>query len=122
MDDRAPLLSADEVFAVNKNLRWVALTTASGEVLLNEVRPGVASYSPREYDENFVRLGPLTMLGVAEKYTDYVSGVDCVVVFFGLVIGVYTRLGSQVLSVTMEKDMQALSQYLEWLRKKKTSL
>lgn len=110
------------MFAVSKKIRWVALTTARGDAVLNQMRPGVESYSSAQADEEFVRLGPLSLLGIAEKYSGYLKGVDSVVVWFGLVACVYSRLGSQVISVSIEKDNEAVSQFLSWLEKKKSQL
>jgi hypothetical protein len=50
------------------------------------------------------------------------NGVEDVVVHYGLVIHVFARLGSQILDVSIEKDNDALSQFLNWLKKKKTEL
>jgi hypothetical protein len=117
MVSETPVVTVDEVFAVNSKIRWVGLTTAGGEVVLNQMRPGVQSHSPTQADEEFVKLGPLTLLGVAERYSEYLKGVDSVVVWFGLAVCVYARLGSQVISVSIEKDTEALSQFLNWLNK-----
>lgn len=122
MVSETPVVTADEVFAVSKKIRWVALTTERGDVVLNQVRPGVKSYSPTQADEEFVRLGPLTFLGVAEKYSEYLNGVDSVVVWFGLAVCAYSRLGSQVISVSIEKETEPLSQFQTWLEKKKSLL
>lgn len=120
MTSTTPVVTADEVFGVNKKIRWVALTTARGDVVLNQMRPGVESYSSAQADEDFVRLGPLSMLGIAEKYSEYLKGVESVVVWFGLAVCVYSRLGSQVISVSIEKDNEAVSVFLSWLEKKKS--
>jgi len=82
----------------------------------------VVSYSPKDADEEFVTLGPLTLLGVAEKYSEYLKGVEYVAVGFGVVICVYTRLGSQILSISLEKDSKALARCLAWLTRKKKAL
>lgn len=116
-----PVVSPEEIFHVNKKIRWAALTTDRGDVIYSQQRPGVESFSPAQFDEEFVHLGPLTLLGTAEKYSEYLRGVDHVVVWFGAVISVYTRVGSQVLSVTLEKDLDALSQFLGWLENKKSA-
>lgn len=108
----------DEVFSLSEKMRWVGLTTDKGEVIFNQMRPGVASLSPTEFDEEFVKLGPLTIIGVAERYSEYVKGVEYVVVGFGTVMCVYARLGSHVISVSLEKDQEALARYLRWLEAK----
>jgi hypothetical protein len=113
---------ADEIFTLSDKIRWVGLTTDRGDVLLNQMRPGLASYSPKEFDEEFVSLGPLTLVGVAEKYSQYLKGVEYVVVGFGSAICVYSRLGSNVVSVSLEKDQEALARYLSWLAKKRASM
>ena len=113
---------AEEVFAVSDKIRWVGLTTDRGDVLLNQMRPGLASYSPKEFDEEFVRLGPITLVGVAEKYSEYLKGVEYVAVGFGSAICVYARFGSHVISVSLEKNQEALARYVAWLAKKVTSL
>ena len=113
-----PIVTAQEMFDVDRKVRWVALATDRGEVLLNQVKPGVNSYSPSDADREFVSLGPLTILGVCERYSGYLKGVDYVVVWFGLVICVYARLGSQVMAVSIEKDREALMNFLDWLEVK----
>ncbi len=122
MTSATPVVTAEEVFAVNKKIRWVALTTDRGDVVLSQMRPGIQSYSPAQADEEFVKLGPLTLLGIAEKYSEYLRGVDNVVVWFGLAVCAYARLGTQVISVSIEKEMEALSQFLTWLEKKRSDL
>lgn len=122
MIPETPVVTADEVFAVNSKIRWVGLTTADGEVVLNQMRPNVRSHTPTEVDEEFITLGPLTVLGVAEKYSKFSKGVEDVVVHYGLVIHVFVRLGSQILDVSIEKDNEALFQFLSWLNKKKAEL
>lgn len=116
-----PIVSPEEIFQVNKKIRWAALTTDRGDVIYSQQRPGVESFSPAQIDEEFIQLGPLTLLGTAEKYSEYLRGVDHVVVWFGVAISVYSRVGSQVISVTIEKDLDALSQFLSWLENKKSA-
>lgn len=116
-----PIISPEEIFQVNKKIRWAALTTDRGDVIYSQQRPGVESFSPAQVDEEFIQLGPLTLLGTAEKYSEYLRGVDHVVVWFGVAISVYSRVGSQVISVTIEKDLDALSQFLSWLENKKSA-
>ena len=113
-----PIVTPDEVFAVNKKIRWVALATDKGEVILNRMRPGVRSRTPEGVDEEFVTLGPLTMLGVAEKYSKYLEGVENVAVWYGLMAHIYARLGHQVIAVSIEKDRLALVSFLDWLEGK----
>ncbi len=117
-----PAVSLDEVFSVNKRIRWAALTSDRGEVIYCQQRPAVESYSPTPFDQEFVQLGPLTLLGTAEKYSEYLKGVDHVVVWFGAVIAVFSRIETQVLSVTIEKDLDVLSQFLDWLTDMKTRI
>ncbi len=107
-----------EVFSLSEKMRWVGLTTDRGEVVVNQMRPGVASRSPKEFDEDFLSLGPLTLIGVAEKYSEYLNGVEYVVVGFGEAVCVYARLGSHIISVSLEKDQDALNRYLGWLEAK----
>ena len=116
-----PIVSPEEIFRVSKKIRWAALTTDRGDVIYSKQRPAVESFSPPHIDEEFVQLGPLTLLGTAEKYSEYLKGVDHIVVWFGVAIAVYSRVGSQVLSVTIEKDLDALSQFSDWLQSKKSA-
>jgi len=117
-----PIVTADEVFAANNKIRWVGLATAGGEVILNQMRPNVKSLTSTEVDEEFITLGPLTVLGVAEKYSEFLNGVEDIVAHYGLVIHVFSRLGSQILDVSMEKDNEALFQFISWLNRKKAKL
>jgi hypothetical protein len=61
-------------------------------------------------------------LGVAEEYSECLKGVESVVVWFGLAVCVYARLGSQVISVSIEKETESLSQLLSWIEKKRSQL
>lgn len=122
MASATPVVTAEEVFGASEKIRWVALTTDRGDVILNQMRPRVKSHSPAQFDQDFVKLGPLTLLGVAEKYSQYLTGVDSIIVRFGLVDCVYARLGSQVISVSMEKEIEALSRFLNWLEKKSDAI
>ena len=115
-----PTVSPEEVFRVDKKIRWAALTSDRGEVVYCQQRPTFESFSPTLFDQEFVQLGPLTLLGTAEKYSQYLEGVDHIVVWFGAVVGVFSRIDSQVLSVTIEKDLAVLSQFLEWLEDRKS--
>jgi len=116
-----PVVLPEEIFRVNKKIRWAALTTDRGDVIYNQQRPSVESFSPAQFDEEFIQLGPLTLLGSAERYSEYLRGVDHIVVWFGAVIAVFSRVGSQVLSVTIEKDRDTLSEFLDWLENKKSA-
>ncbi len=122
MSMQKPLVTADEVFAVNGRIRWVALATDKGDVLLNEMRPGLQSYSPTDVDREFVTLGPLTIIGVCEKYSEYLKGVEYVVVWFGLAVCIYARLGAQILAVSIEKDRDAIVAFEEWLEGKQKEI
>jgi len=119
MTTEEPVVTADEIFAVNKKIRWAALASSRGEVLLSEMRANVKSYSPPQFDKEFVSLGPLTILGVCERYADYLNGVDYVAVYYRVAVCVYARLGSQVLAVSIERDQQAVGTFLEWLERKR---
>jgi len=116
MTEMTPVVDADRIFAINNKVRWVGLVTAKGEVVLNQMRPGVQSYSPSELDAEFLRLGPLTLLGVEERYSQYMQGVMEIVVYYGLTVSVYARLGSQVIAISIEDDRNALSEVRAWLK------
>lgn len=122
MSMQKPFVAADEVFAVNRKIRWVALASDRGDVLLNEMRPGVQSHSPTDMDREFVTLGPLTIIGVCEKYSEYLKGVEYVVVWFGLAACVYARLGRQILAVSIEKDREAIISFQDWLERKQRAI
>jgi hypothetical protein len=117
-----PVVTPEEIFAVNGKVRWVGLASNRGDVLLSQMRASVESLSPPEVDREFVALAPLTMIGVCERYSEYLKGVDYVVVWFHLAVCVYARLGSQVLAVSIEKDQQAVVSFLEWLEKKRSEV
>jgi len=118
MIENRPVVTADEVFAVNEKIRWLGLVSDRGDVLLNQMRPGVESYSPSQFDTEFITLGPLTILGVCERYSEYLEGVNCIVVWFGLAAFALGRLANQVLAVCIMKDRQAVINFQEWLEKK----
>lgn len=117
-----PLVTTDEVFAVNGKVRWVALASDRGDVLLNQMRAGVQPYSSTDVDREFVTLGPLTIIGVCEKYSEYLKGVEYVVVWFGLAVCIYARLGNQILAVSIEKDRDAIRAFEKWLEAKQKEI
>jgi len=116
-----PVVSAEEIFAINRNVRWVGLVTDEGEVLLNQMRPGVQSHSPHEVDEELLKLGPLTLLGVEERYDSYLRGVREIVVYYGVTVSIYARLGPQIIAISIEEGREdALADVSAWLRNKKS--
>jgi hypothetical protein len=116
------VVNPDEVFTISKSIRWVALLSAQGEVVFCEMRAGLKSASSQEVDRKFLQLGPLTLLGVAEKYSLQLRGLEAVVACYGLITHVHARLGAQVLVVAIENRQQALSDVLDWVKKKKAIL
>ena len=90
--------------------------------MLNKMRPGIKSSSPQEFDEEFLKLGPMTMLGVAEKYSPYLQELEAVVVSYGLTALIYSRLGSHVVAISIENREDSLSVVRSWLKKKKAEL
>lgn len=118
MGMQRPVVTAEEVFAVNGKVRWVALASNKGDVLLSQNRPGVPSHSPAAFDREFAALGPLTIIGVCEKYSEYLKGVEHVVVWYGIVACVYARIGTQILAVSIEKDSEAILAFEHWLERK----
>lgn len=123
MTDSTPIVRADEIFAIDKSIRWAGLVTSKGEVVLNKMRPGVQSYSPSTVDEDLLKLGPLTLLGVEERYSQYLQGVQEIIVHYGVTISVYARLGSQVIAISIEEGHdEVVSKVRDWLRRKKREL
>jgi hypothetical protein len=120
--DESPLVTADEVFAINPHIRWVGLVSVNGNVLLNEVRTGFKSASSRESDEEYLKLGPLTLLGVAEQYCPHLKELEAVVACYGLMTHVHARVGSQVIVISTETRERVLSDIRDWLKKKKAIL
>lgn len=116
------VVNPDEVFAINKSVRWVGLVSAQGEVIFSEMRAGIKSATSQEFDEEFLQLGPLTLLGVAEKYSPHIRELEAVVACYGLMMHVHARLGAQVIVIAIENRQQALSDVRRWIKKKKAIL
>ena len=122
MSNKSSGLNVEDVFAVNENVRWVGLVSARGDVMLNKMRPGLKSSSPQEFDEEFLKLGLMTMLGVAERYSPYRQELEAVVVWHELTVLIYSRLGSQVVAISVENHQGTISVVRSWLKKKKAEL
>ena len=113
------VVSPDEVFAINENVRWVGLVSAKGEVMFSETRAGLKSASPKEFDEEFLQLGPLTLLGVAEKYSLHLGELEALVACYGPMMHIHARLGADVVVIAIENRQHALSDIRGWIKKKK---
>jgi len=122
LSNKSSGLNVEDVFAVNENVRWVGLVSARGDVMLNKMRPGLKSSSPQEFDEEFLKLGPMTTLGVAERYSPYLQELEAVVVWHELTALIYSRLGSQVVAISVENHQGTISVVRSWLKKKKAEL
>jgi hypothetical protein len=120
--EESPVVSVDEVFAVSQYVRWVGLVSVDGKVILSKMRSGLKSASPQEFDEEFLKLGPLTLLGVAEKYCPHLEQLEAIVACYGLMTHVHARLDSQVIVVSIENREDALLDVRNWLREKKALL
>jgi len=116
------VVSPEEVFAVNENVRWVGLVSDKGEVIFSKMRAGVRSASPPEFDDEFLQLGPLTLLGVTEKYCPHLRELEAVIACYRGMMHVHARLGSQVIVIAIENREHALSDIRIWIRKKKAIL
>jgi len=117
-----PVVSAKEVFAVSRHVRWVGLVSGGGKVILTKMRAGLKSASPQGFDEEFLALGPLTLLGVAEKYCPHLEQLEAIVACYGLMTHVHARLASQVIVISIENREDALLDVRDWLKKKKALL
>jgi len=116
------VVTADEVFAINENVRWVGLVSAKGDVIFSKMRAGTKSATSQEFDEEFLQLGPLTLLGVAEKYSPHLLELESIAACYGSMTHVYARLGAQVIVIATENRERALSDVRKWIKKKRAIL
>jgi hypothetical protein len=114
-----PPLTAEDVFKVHPKIRWVALASDRGEVIFDQQRPGVRSFSPRDADRAFAQMGPLIISGVCERLSPWTGRVASVVIDYEKVTSLITKVKGGYLCMTLEKANahQTTLKVLESLRR-----
>jgi len=116
------VVDAEEVFAIDEHVRWVGLASARGKLIFSRMRTGVKSASPPGFDEEFLTLAPLTLLGVAERFSPHLQELEAVVSWYGRIGLIHSRLGSQVIVISIDGNGEALLKVKGWLENKKAQL
>lgn len=111
------MVTADEIFALHPNIRWVALSTASGSVVFSEMRQGLKSHTPHSDDRAFMELGPLLMTSTADRLSGGTAGpLECVIACYENVCVLTTIENGTQLALSVDKD-HALTVFQEILPK-----
>jgi len=71
---------AEEVLKKDSRIRYVAIVDRQFNVLVSQMREGVASLTPADSDRNFVQLMPPIILDAVEKLAPLLGSVESVTV------------------------------------------
>jgi hypothetical protein len=117
--DQPSVVSAEEVFAIDEHVRWVGLISARGDVIFSEMRAGIKSVSPQKFDEDYLTLAPLTLLGVAERFSPHLREPEAIVAWYGQIGLIHSRLGPQIIVISIDGKGEGLLKVKAWLESKK---
>ena len=111
---------AEEALKKDSRIRYVAIVDRQFNVLVSQMREGVASLTPADSDRNFVQLMPPIILDAVEKLAPLLGSVESVTVRYEKVLLVFFSKGNYVVVLSFNPDvsrpfMSSLTEFIQSL-------
>ena len=111
---------AEEALKKDSRIRYVAIVDKQFNVLVSQMREGIASLTPADSDRNFVQLMPPIILDAVEKLAPLLGTVESVTVRYEKALLVFFSKGNYVLVLSFNPDvsrpfMSALTDFIQSL-------
>ena len=111
---------AEEALKKDIRIRYVAIVDRQFNVLVSQMREGIASLTPADSDRNFVQLMPPIILDAVEKLAPLLGTVESVTVRYEKTLLVFFSKGNYVLVLSFNPDvsrpfMSALTDFIQSL-------
>jgi hypothetical protein len=111
---------AEEALKKDSRIRYVAVVDRQFNVLVSQMREGVASLTSEGSDRNFVQLMPPIILDAVEKLAPLLGSVESVTVRYEKVLLVFFSKGNYVVVLSFNPDvtrpfMSALTAFIQSL-------
>jgi hypothetical protein len=111
---------AEEALKKDGRIRYVAIVDRQFNVLVSQMREGVASLTPAETDRNFVQLMPPIILDAVEKLAPLLGTVESVTVRYEKTLLVFFSKGNYAVVLSFNPDvsrpfMSALTDFIQSL-------
>ncbi len=111
---------AEEALKKDIRIRYVAIVDKQFNVLVSQMREGIASLTPADSDRNFVQLMPPIILDAVEKLAPLLGTVESVTVRYEKTLLVFFSKGNYVLVLSFNPDvsrpfMSALTDFIQSL-------
>jgi len=111
---------AEEALKKDSRIRYVAVVDRQFNVLVSQMREGVASLTSEGSDRNFVQLMPPIILDAVEKLAPLLGTVESVTVRYEKVLLVFFSKGNYVVVLSFNPDvtrpfMSALTAFIQSL-------
>jgi hypothetical protein len=111
---------AEEALKKDSRIRYVAIVDRQFNVLVSQMREGIASLTPAGSDRNFVQLMPPIILDAVEKLAPLLGPVESVTVRYEKVLLVFFSKGNYVLVLSFNPEvsrpfMSSLTDFIQSL-------
>jgi hypothetical protein len=95
-----------EVFKVDRAIRYVGIVDSDYHVLVSEQREGVSSYVPDEMQKNFVSIVPEIILESVEKLSPFLGEVSGVTAHYDKALVIFYRFLNLIVVLSFQAGVE----------------
>jgi hypothetical protein len=111
---------AEEVLKKDSRIRYVGIVDRQFNVLVSQMREGIASLTRADSDRSFLQLTPPIILDAMEKVEPLLGAVESVTVKYEKLLLVFFRKGNYIVILSFNPDvlrpfMSALTDFIQSL-------
>jgi len=112
-------MTPEDAFKLHAKIRWAGLASEYGEVFFSKQRDGVKRISPEDADHAFMQMGPLLLVSICERLSQWTGEVGSIVVNYEKVDCLIVKVRDGYLALALEKGQPAetISQVVRALKK-----
>ncbi len=96
----------DNVFKLDKRIRYIAILNHKFNLLESRMREGVASLTPAQTDRDFMTIAAPIMVGAAEKLQPFCGAIRRVAVRYDKVLLVFYRTTAHLVILSLEAQVE----------------
>jgi hypothetical protein len=96
---------AEEAFKKDSRIRYVGIVDRQFNVLVSQMREGIASLTPADSDRSFIQLTPPIFLDAMEKLEPLLGTVESVIVCYEKLLVVFLRKGNLIVILSFNPDV-----------------
>lgn len=99
------LMKPDDIFAIHPKIRWAGLATRDGGIVFQQMRPGLASFTPDSNDRLTLEVRAQYIIETVEQESNWAGPVDHLTICFDRYVEIIVPLKKAYVAITVEKDL-----------------